>query len=71
MSQSAQSFGLLARQMGVCYPVQVLHSAAGFYIGTRDADGAPCSRESNEYFPLRSRADRALARGTWTQRLDP
>lgn len=38
--------GLLALEYcGKRLPLQVLQSAAGFYIGTMDDDG-PCSRES-------------------------
>ena len=47
--------------------LQVLKSAAGFYIGTADEDG-PCSRESTEYFETREAALEALASENWTQR---
>ena len=30
-------------------PLQVCESRAGFYIGTLNQDGTPCSRESVEY----------------------
>lgn len=48
-------------------PLEVLRSAAGFYIGTA-CDGIPVSRESVEYFRSREAALSALATGAWTQR---
>ncbi|UQS92846.1 hypothetical protein M5C90_24210 [Pseudomonas chlororaphis subsp. piscium] len=51
-------------------PVQVLMSAAGYYIGTADDEGA-VSRESVEYFASRDLAVRALATGQWQQREHP
>ncbi len=51
-------------------PLQVLKSAAGFYIGTYDDEG-PCSRESVEYFRTRDAADAALKANTFTQRDEP
>lgn len=48
----------------------VLHTRAGFYLGTQDADGFPVSRESVEYWPSQALADRALANGGWTQKQD-
>ena len=43
------SFGHLALiYAGKHLPLEVLHSAAGHYIGTRDIEG-PVSRESAEY----------------------
>ena len=64
-----------AGQMALIYcgarlPVQVLRSAAGFYIGTADEQG-PVSRESCEYFRTAEHAARALKSGQWTQRLEP
>ena len=50
--------------------VQVLHSQAGFYIGTV-SDGLPCSRESNEYYLTEADAIEALAHDTWTQKVAP
>jgi hypothetical protein len=64
------SFGYLARTW--CkkrLPVEVLKSAAGFYIGTCDEDG-PVSRES-QYFPTSELAQQALESGTWVQRHEP
>lgn len=64
-------FGLLARQyMGRNIEIEVCYSAAGFYIGTYD-EGEPCSRESQEYWPTRESATKALDTGTWTQRVRP
>ena len=51
-------------------PLEVLHSAAGHYIGTRDIAG-PVSRESREYFRSYAAAQRALERGGWTQLAEP
>lgn len=47
--------------------VQVLQSAAGFYIGTFSEEG-PFSRESFEYFKTRDEAEAALRNNRWTQR---
>ena len=51
--------------------LQVLKSNAGFYIGTFDSEGGPCSRESVEYFRTREQAQMALDDSTWTQKLTP
>jgi len=61
------SFGHLALiYAGKHLPLEVLHCAAGHYIGTRDIEG-PVSRESAEYFRSSAAAQRALDRGGWTQ----
>lgn len=65
--------GELARQIGGSrLPLQVLRSAAGYYIGTAD-EGGPYSRESAEYWPNQDAAQRALEAGphAWTQRDHP
>jgi len=62
--------GQLAREAGLRLPLQVLQSAAGYYLGTADEEG-PVSRESVEYWPTEAQAQTALAgiEGTdWTQR---
>lgn len=65
------SFGQLALfHTGKVLPLEVLHSAAGHYIGTCDAQG-PVSRESCEYFRSYAAAQRALARGGWSQIANP
>lgn len=70
MSQQPH-FGQLALiYVGRYLPLEVLHSAAGHYIGTRDSEG-PVSRESCEYFRSSAAAERALARGGWTQLPNP
>ncbi len=51
-------------------PLQVIRSAAGFYIGTIDEYG-PFSRESAEYFQTEESAKNALSTGEWTQREEP
>lgn len=48
----------------------VLHTRAGFYIGT-ESDGMPCSRESNEYYASEEEAMQALVNDTWTQKVAP
>ena len=73
MSQQASfgRFGQLAlTYCGKFLPLEVLHSAAGHYIGTADEDG-PVSRESVEYFRSQHAAERALATGRWQQRIHP
>ncbi len=62
--------GQLAAAAGEQFPVRVLKSAAGFYLGTTSADGLPFSRESVEYWPSDVDAALALENGTWTQRTD-
>jgi hypothetical protein len=62
--------GQLAREFGgQSLPLQVLRSAAGFYLGTLE-DGMPYTRESVEYWPTQEQAERAMAIGEdgWTQR---
>ncbi|RMR22715.1 hypothetical protein ALP90_02178 [Pseudomonas amygdali pv. ulmi] len=66
MSQQA-TFGQLALiHCGKLLPLEVLQSAAGHYIGTRDIEG-PVSRESREYFRSYAMAQRALDRSGWSQ----
>ena len=69
MSNQVQ-YGKLAAPIGR-FPVEVLRSAAGYYIGTRDGEGAPVSRESLEYYATYEAAEQALQKGTWTQRQHP
>lgn len=67
----AASIGYLARAYtGTRLPLQVLLSAAAYYIGTADREG-PVSRESVEYFRSQQVADLALATGRWQQRTHP
>ena len=47
--------------------LEVLMSAAGYYIGYPDKDGAPYSRESDYYRTFES-AQAALWNGTWVPR---
>lgn len=65
-----EAIGQVAHAYGACLRVEVLENADGFYIGTREGD-LPFSRESVEYYPSRGAAERALNRGTWTQRRLP
>ena len=63
--------GALALAAGQAFPLEVCQSAAGYYLGTRDAAGAPFTRESREYWPDPASAQRALDRRAWTQRHRP
>ncbi|MFC4250337.1 hypothetical protein [Sinimarinibacterium flocculans] len=75
MSDSSASSSLTPVRNGVlalaytgkCLPLQVLSSAAGYYIGTYD-DAGPVTRESVQYFPTHQAAQQALSTGAWTQR---
>lgn len=61
-------YGKLAlAQFQTEHPLQILESAAGFYIGTFDELG-PLTRESEEYFPTAETAAKALETHSWTQR---
>lgn len=65
-----EKFGKLAQStLGEEFKLQVLHSHAGFYIGTKNEEGAPVSRESEEYYQDEKQANEALISGDWTQRL--
>ena len=67
----AEAIGYLAlAYTGKRLTLQVRHSAAGHYIGTRDTEG-PVSRESREYFRSHAAAQRALERGGWSQLATP
>jgi hypothetical protein len=65
--------GHLAQTFGdVSLPLQPLLSAAGWYLGTKDAEGFPHSRESVEYWKSREQAEAALHDpSSWTQRCQP
>lgn len=63
--------GRLAAATGQAFPLEVCRSRAGYYVGTRDPDGLPFSRESVEYWPTAAAAEAAQAAGAWTQRLVP
>ena len=67
-TKSRQAIGLVAYAYGARLRVEVLESAEGFYIGTRGEE-LPFSRESVEYYSRRAEAERALTKGTWTQRV--
>jgi hypothetical protein len=58
---------------GMKLPLQVLKSAAGFYIGTTEAEGdlegAPNTRESDRYWQKAIEAQAALDSGDWVQKL--
>jgi hypothetical protein len=64
--------GLLAEKFcGMKLPLQVCESAAGFYLGTKDENGFPVTRESIEYFTTRELAEAAHSSGSWTQKEQP
>lgn len=64
-------FGFIAHTfMGVSLTNKVLKSGAGYYIGT-EQDGAPFSRESEEYYAEHDTAKQNLSDHTWTQRVEP
>jgi hypothetical protein len=65
------AIGALAEAAGKVFPLEVLKSGAGYYIGTLDTDGMPFSRESFEYWSQASDAETALQRGLWRQRREP
>lgn len=52
-------------------PLTVLKTTRGYYIGTENVDGLPCSRESQEYFDEEAKAQKALLTGNWTQKQYP
>jgi hypothetical protein len=73
-STLSKKYGMLAYQYGgMKLPLQVLKSAAGFYIGTTEAEGelkgAPNSRESERYWQKALEAQAALDSGDWVQKL--
>ena len=59
-------YGKLAKEFGYLLPIQVLQSAAGFYIGTIDEDG-PVSHESLGYYPTKQQAEQDFYNDTWVQ----
>jgi len=64
-------YGRLAATFGKRrLPLAICESRAGFYLGTKDEDGLPFSRES-QYWATRNEAERALMKRKWVQRLQP
>jgi hypothetical protein len=64
-----QQYGWLAIEFGKrLLPLQVCRSARGFYVGTREENSEPFSRELEESWPTRQEAERALISRDWTQR---
>lgn len=51
--------------------LEVLESAAGFYLGTFDPMEGPVSRDSEEYWATREKAETALTTNLWKRRLNP
>jgi hypothetical protein len=66
--RQASRIGKIALRFGEELSLEILETGEGFYIGTLK-DGLPFSRESVEYYPTRARAEQALIRNTWTQRM--
>ncbi len=65
-------YGRLAEQwLGQQFRLQVLKSNAGYYIGTADENGLPCSRESDGYWDTHTQAQTALENGQWSQKPTP
>lgn len=63
--------GSLAKEAGLTLELQVLRSAAGYYLGTAD-DCGPVSRESLEYWQEEKHAKMALAGEIdWSQKDTP
>lgn len=50
------------------YPIEVLRSAAGYYIGQCCPEEGPISRLSAEYWKKEADAQAALESGDWTKR---
>jgi hypothetical protein len=74
VEEKPRQIGFLAREFGgVNHPLTIIKSAAGYYIGTLDEDGAPYSRESEEYWRGREEAEEVLrtSPSAWTQRPAP
>jgi hypothetical protein len=72
MSEGTQEqFGKVAAQYGQRLPLQVCRSRAGFYVGTKDAQGRYFSRESVESWPKREWAEKAIWNEWFTQKPTP
>ena len=66
--QAARACGVLAKTISnLDLPLDIGRSGGGYYIGTF-CNAQPYTRESNEYWPNRDDAARALQTGSWTQR---
>jgi hypothetical protein len=68
-----QQYGWLAAKFSKRQlPLEVCGGPASYplryYLGTQE-DGMPFTRESEERWPTREKAERALMSGDWTQRL--
>lgn len=50
--------------------IQVLSSAAGYYLGTWSPELGPCTRDSG-YYRTKEEAQEALDSGNWEQRMHP
>ncbi len=68
LTASDLAYGKLAfDECGIKYPLQILKSAAGYYIGTIEGF-EPVSRESEEYYRSVDAAKQAFELNLWTQR---
>ena len=70
-NQKPPARGNLSAEARQVFDLEVCKSAAGYYLGTRDEDGEPLSRQSVEYWRKRDAAEAALLNGAWTQRPNP
>lgn len=50
------------------YPIEVLRSGAGYYIGQFCPEEGPISRLSEQYWKKEADAQAALKSGNWTKR---
>ncbi|MEM7775923.1 MAG: hypothetical protein AAF732_09965 [Pseudomonadota bacterium] len=70
MEPRKKKTGVLAKKFGNANaPLQILKSAAGYYIGTLDKAGLPFTRESACYWDTRKAAESALQSGLFPQKL--
>ena len=65
---SRRACGALAKRLSnLELPLDVCHSASGYYIGTY-CDAQPYTRESEQFWARRELAVHAMKTGDWTQR---
>lgn len=60
-------YGALSEACGEKLPLEILKSAAGYYLGTYSERG-PWTRESVQYWRTEAKAKEAWDKGNWTQR---
>lgn len=62
-------YGALSEACGEKRPLEILKSAASYYLGTQTKRG-PWTRESVQYWPSKEKAQNAWDTGNWTQKTD-